>query len=58
MWLVAYWIRFNFEVPAEFLEASVRTLVWVMPLYAAIYIKYGLYRGIWRYASMGACDDC
>ncbi|MCO5214493.1 MAG: hypothetical protein M9936_32760, partial [Caldilinea sp.] len=53
MWLVAYWIRFNFEVPAEFLEASVGTLVWVMPLYAAIYLKYGLYRGIWRYASMG-----
>ncbi|MBM4131093.1 polysaccharide biosynthesis protein, partial [bacterium] len=53
MWLVAYWIRFNFEISPEFLAASFKALAWVMPLYAAIYLKFGLYRGIWRYASMG-----
>ncbi|HNQ57292.1 MAG TPA: nucleoside-diphosphate sugar epimerase/dehydratase [Candidatus Desulfobacillus denitrificans] len=53
MWLAAYWIRFNFDVSPEFLAASFQALAWVMPLYAAIYLKFGLYRGIWRYASMG-----
>lgn len=53
MWLAAYWIRFNLDIPAEFLTLSFKALVWVIPLYAAIYLKFGLYRGIWRYASMG-----
>ena len=53
MWLAAYWIRFNFDIPADFLASSWKALVWVMPLYAVIYLKFGLYRGIWRYASMG-----
>jgi FlaA1/EpsC-like NDP-sugar epimerase len=53
MWLAAYWIRFNFEISPEFLATSFKALAWVMPLYAAIYLKFGLYRGIWRYASMG-----
>lgn len=51
-WLLAYWIRFNLEVPDEFSVAALRTLVWVVPLYALIYLLLGLYRGIWRYASM------
>lgn len=53
MWLVAYWIRFNFDVPPEFASAAWRALLWVVPLYAVINLKFGLYRGIWRYASMG-----
>ena len=53
MWLAAYWIRFNFDISPEFLTASFKALAWVIPLYAAIYLKFGLYRGIWRYASMG-----
>jgi FlaA1/EpsC-like NDP-sugar epimerase len=53
MWLAAYWIRFNFDIPPDFLASSLQALAWVMPLYAVIYLKFGLYRGIWRYASMG-----
>jgi FlaA1/EpsC-like NDP-sugar epimerase len=52
MWLAAYWIRFNLEVPQDFLGAAFRSLFWVVPIYAAIYLAFGLYRGIWRYASM------
>jgi FlaA1/EpsC-like NDP-sugar epimerase len=51
-WLLAYWIRFNLDVPDEFSVAAWRALVWVVPLYAVIYLLLGLYRGIWRYASM------
>ncbi len=53
MWLAAYWIRFNFDMPSGFLASSFQALAWVTPLYAAIYLKFGLYRGIWRYASIG-----
>jgi FlaA1/EpsC-like NDP-sugar epimerase len=53
MWLVAYWIRFNLDVPAEFATAAWRALAWVMPVYAIVYWRLGLYQGIWRYASMG-----
>jgi FlaA1/EpsC-like NDP-sugar epimerase len=53
MWLLAYWIRFNFNIPEDFLSASWRALAWVIPIYVLIYLKVGLYRGIWRYASMG-----
>jgi FlaA1/EpsC-like NDP-sugar epimerase len=52
MWLAAYWIRFNFDVPPEFWQAAWWTMLWVTPLYAVIYLLSGLYRGIWRYASM------
>jgi FlaA1/EpsC-like NDP-sugar epimerase len=53
MWLAAYWLRFNFDVPPDFAAAAWRALLWVVPLYAVINLKLGLYRGIWRYASMG-----
>ncbi|HTY02768.1 MAG TPA: nucleoside-diphosphate sugar epimerase/dehydratase [Rhodocyclaceae bacterium] len=52
MWLAAYWIRFNLDVPAEFAAAAWRTVFWVVPLYGTIYLASGLYRGIWRYASV------
>jgi FlaA1/EpsC-like NDP-sugar epimerase len=53
MWLLAYWIRFNFTIPREFLLAGVQALVWLVPLYLVVCRVFGLYKGIWRYASMG-----
>ena len=29
-----------------------RTLVWILPLQAAIFVAFGLYRGLWRFASL------
>src|SRR5574340_356121 len=51
-WLAAYWLRFNLEVPAAFRMAAVSTLLWVVPLQAAVFWRFGLYRGIWRFASL------
>ncbi|MBU1235863.1 MAG: polysaccharide biosynthesis protein [Gammaproteobacteria bacterium] len=51
-WWLAYLIRFNFDVPAAYSAAGLKALLWVVPIYLAVYIKFGLYRGIWRYASM------
>ena len=51
-WLGAYWLRFNLNIPAEFWPSALGTLVWVMPLQALAFWRFGLYRGIWRFASL------
>ena len=51
-WLLAYALRFNFEIPPEFLHEALNMLMLVVPLQALIFYFYGLYQGIWRYASL------
>jgi FlaA1/EpsC-like NDP-sugar epimerase len=51
-WLGAYWLRFNLVVPPEYQAAALSTLVWVVPLQAVVFWRFGLYRGIWRFASL------
>ena len=51
-WLAAYWLRFNLDMPPEFQAAALTTLAWVVPLQAAAFWRFGLYRGIWRFASL------
>jgi FlaA1/EpsC-like NDP-sugar epimerase len=51
-WLGAYFIRFNGEVPDAFLVGALRSLVWVLPLYAIMFRAFGLYRGMWVFASL------
>ncbi|MDE2310678.1 MAG: polysaccharide biosynthesis protein, partial [Betaproteobacteria bacterium] len=51
-WSFAYLLRFNFEPPPDFIDEMVRTLVWVAPLQGVIFWRFGLYQGLWRYASV------
>src|ERR1700761_9341123 len=51
-WLAAYLIRFNGYVPSEFWSGAVRTLVWVLPVYGLMFRIFGLYRGMWVFASL------
>lgn len=51
-WLGAYLLRFNLDVPREFMDAALSTLLWVVPLQAVLFWRFGLYRGIWRFASL------
>ncbi|WP_018506492.1 polysaccharide biosynthesis protein [Thiobacillus thioparus] len=51
-WMGAYWLRFNLAMPPEFQEAALSTLAWVVPLQAVVFWRFGLYRGIWRFASL------
>lgn len=51
-WWLAYLLRFNFELPAQYQDELWRTLIWVVPLQAAVFWGFSLYRGIWRYASV------
>lgn len=51
-WLGAYWLRFNLSIPTELLPSALHTLAWVVPLQALAFWRFGLYRGIWRFASL------
>lgn len=51
-WLLAFWLRFNLEMPDFYSEQARASVLWVVPLYGIIFYVSGLYRGIWRYASL------
>jgi len=51
-WLAAYQLRFNFEVSDFYTSPMFRDLVWILPLQAFLSWRSGLYRGLWRYASL------
>ena len=51
-WLLAYWLRFNLSIPMEYWSSAINTLLWVVPIQALAFWQFGLYRGIWRFASL------
>ena len=51
-WMVAYWLRFNLDVPHEFAQIMLARLPIVLAVHAAVFWSLGLYRGLWRYASL------
>jgi FlaA1/EpsC-like NDP-sugar epimerase len=51
-WVVGYALRFNFDIPPGFVAAMWSNLLWTIPLQAVIFHGFGLYRGIWRFASI------
>ena len=51
-WYLAFWLRFNTDIPQFNIPNMVGALFWVVPLQTAIFAGSGMYRGIWRYASV------
>jgi FlaA1/EpsC-like NDP-sugar epimerase len=51
-WVGIYWLRFNLELREPFVGDMWATLTWILPLQAAIFLSLGLYRGLWRFASL------
>jgi len=51
-WCLAYLLRFNFSIPEVHLHYMWVSIIWVVPMQAAIFIAFGLYRGMWRFASV------
>ena len=52
-WIGAYWLRFNLEsIPAGHFHAALQCLAIVTIIQAAAFHYYGLYRGVWRFASV------
>ncbi len=52
-WLLAYWLRFNLEsIPEQFFQTAINVLPVVIFIQGLVYIIFGLYRGVWRFASI------
>jgi FlaA1/EpsC-like NDP-sugar epimerase len=51
-WLAAYALRFNGSVPPEFWHGGMDALAWVIVIYALMFRVFGLYRGMWVFASL------
>jgi FlaA1/EpsC-like NDP-sugar epimerase len=52
-WIGAYWLRFNLDgIPAEFWWQALAMLPVAMLAQGATFWYFGLYRGVWRFASM------
>ena len=52
-WLGAFWLRFNLEsIPADFLDQALLLLPVVVVLQGLTFLYFGLYRGVWRFASL------
>ena len=50
-WVLAYALRFNFSIPAEHLHSMWISMAWLLPIQLLLFISFGLYKGIWRFAS-------
>jgi FlaA1/EpsC-like NDP-sugar epimerase len=51
-WWLAYLFRFNFDIPTDHMTVMQQTMLWVVPIQVTAFLIFGLYRGIWRYASL------
>jgi FlaA1/EpsC-like NDP-sugar epimerase len=52
-WFGAYWLRFNLDaVPAPIFERAIVVAVPLILMQGSVFWYFGLYRGLWRYASL------
>ena len=51
-WLSSYIIRFNGAVPVDFWVGALHSLLWILPIYGLMFRIFGLYRGMWVFASL------
>lgn len=51
-WWGAFWLRFNFDVPAEFMALSLETSIWAVMGYGVALLGAGIYRQVWRYTGL------
>jgi FlaA1/EpsC-like NDP-sugar epimerase len=51
-WGGLYWLRSNMDLHEPQVSDMWHTLAWILPLQAGIFLAFGLYRGLWRFASL------
>jgi FlaA1/EpsC-like NDP-sugar epimerase/UDP-N-acetylmuramyl pentapeptide phosphotransferase/UDP-N-acetylglucosamine-1-phosphate transferase len=54
-WSTLFWARFSFNLDAADYGSSdlLSSLAYVVPVHATVFILMGMYRGLWRFASLG-----
>jgi len=51
-WIGAYLLRFNFDTSDPYFVGVWLTLPWILVTQTGVFLLFGLYRGLWRYASV------
>jgi FlaA1/EpsC-like NDP-sugar epimerase len=51
-WWLAFLMRFNFELPPNFTGSFLKFLPLIIVIQAVSFVMFGLYRGVWRFASI------
>ena len=51
-WWVAFWLRFNLDIPAEFAGLAFESTPWVLATFAVGLLSTGVYRQVWRYIGL------
>ena len=51
-WDLSFLLRFNFEIPTNFYLHLYQTVFWVVLVQVVIFVIFGLYQGVWRFASI------
>ena len=51
-WGLSFLLRFNFEIPANFYIHLYETVIWVVAAQMTVFVTFGLYQGVWRFASI------
>ncbi len=51
-WASIYWLRVSLDADLSYRGEMLRTLGLMLPLQAAVFLIFGLYRGLWRFASL------
>jgi len=52
-WYGAYWLRFNLgPIPSHYLPSAFEALLILVVIQAVAFRYFGLYRGVWRFASL------
>ena len=51
-WFMAYQLRFNFSIPADFWQSFYMMTIIAIPIQMGLFIQFGLYKGVWRFASI------
>jgi FlaA1/EpsC-like NDP-sugar epimerase len=51
-WVLAFTLRFNFNIPPEYVISLKHVMLWAVPLQVMFFFQFGLYKGVWRFASL------
>lgn len=51
-WIMAFALRFNFHIPAEFVGYIIHSLPVIFVFHSICFYSFGLYKGVWRFASL------
>jgi len=51
-WWIAFWLRFNFEIPEEFEAMALGSARWMLPSFIVGLALARVYRQVWRYIGL------